>query len=128
MHDYRSLNIIPPHLVRPLTAGTAPRLALSRLLMVEQLMLNHGIDKNSGLKTRAVAELGAGGLTHGQGAVRRAAERLLLAAYEKAPRIVRGQLPPDDSVTRRNLLYRHLFENFDRVDKRVRTSSFYWNQ
>jgi len=87
--------------------------------MVEQLLLNHGIDKNSGLKARAVAELGAGGLTHGQGAVRRAAERLLLAAYERAPRLVRGQLPPDDPVTRRNLLYRHLFEGFDRIDRRV---------
>lgn len=68
---------------------------------------------------RAVAELGAGGITHGQGGVRRAAERLLLAAYERAPRLVRGQLPPDDPVTRRNLLYRHLFEGFDRIDKRV---------
>lgn len=39
----RDLHIIPVHLSRPLSSSVHPRLALSRLEMVEQLILNHGI-------------------------------------------------------------------------------------
>lgn len=38
-----SLHIIPVHLSRPVSSSTHQRLALSRLEMVEQLILNHGI-------------------------------------------------------------------------------------
>lgn len=41
--EVRSLHIIPVHLSRPLTTSVHPRLALSRLEMIEQLILNHGI-------------------------------------------------------------------------------------
>ncbi|XP_028172012.1 centrosomal protein of 104 kDa [Ostrinia furnacalis] len=114
----RSLHIIPQQLVRPVAASMHPRLALSRLQMLEQLLLSHGIstDKNSGLTVRRLAECGAAGAQHAAGAVRAAAERVLLAAYARSPRVVRAQLPPDDAVTRRNLIYRHLFQQFDRID------------
>lgn len=39
----RELHIIPVHLTRPVSSSTHQRLALSRLEMVEQLILNHGI-------------------------------------------------------------------------------------
>lgn len=114
----RSLNIIPQQLVRPVAASMHPRLALSRLQMLEQLILSHGIatDKNSGLTVRRLAECGAAGAQHAAGSVRAAAERILLAVYMRSPRVVRAQLPPDDAVTRRNLIYRHLFQQFDRID------------
>ncbi|GBP20835.1 Centrosomal protein of 104 kDa [Eumeta japonica] len=114
----RSLHIIPQQLVRPVQASMHPRLALSRLQMLEQLILSHGIstDKNSGLTVRRLAECGAAGTQHAAGAVRAAAERILVAAYHRSPRVVRAQLPPDDAVTRRNLIYRHLFQQFDRID------------
>ncbi|CAK1591242.1 unnamed protein product [Parnassius mnemosyne] len=114
----RSLHIIPQQLVRPVTASMHPRLALSRLQILEQLILSHGIstDKNSGLTVRRLAECGAAGAQHAAGSVRAAAERILLAAYTRSPRVVRAQLPPDDAVTRRNLIYRHLFQQFDRID------------
>ncbi|XP_023937163.1 centrosomal protein of 104 kDa [Bicyclus anynana] len=114
----RSLHIIPQQLVRPVPASMHPRLALSRLQMLEQLILSHGIltDKNSGLTVRRLAECGAAGAQHAAGSVRAAAERILLAAYARSPRVVRAQLPPDDAVTRRNLIYRHLFQQFDRID------------
>ncbi|XP_053618620.1 centrosomal protein of 104 kDa [Plodia interpunctella] len=114
----RSLHIIPQQLVRPVAASMHPRLALSRLQMLEQLILSHGIstDKNSGLTVRRLAECGAAGVQHAAGAVRAAAERVLRVAYARSPRLVRAQLPPDDSVTRRNLIYRHLFQQFDRMD------------
>ncbi|XP_037873999.1 centrosomal protein of 104 kDa isoform X2 [Bombyx mori] len=114
----RALHIIPQQLVRPVAASMHPRLALSRLQMLEQLILTHGIstDKNSGLTVRRVAECGAAGAQHAAGSVRAAAERILLAAYSRSPRLVRAQLPPDDNVTRRNLIYRHLFQQFDKID------------
>ncbi|XP_047520581.1 centrosomal protein of 104 kDa [Pieris napi] len=114
----RNLHMIPQQLVRPVAASMHPRLALSRLQMLEQLILSHGIstDKNSGLTVRRLAECGAAGAQHAAGSVRAAAERILLAAYTRSPRVVRAQLPPDDAVTRRNLIYRHLFQQFDRID------------
>lgn len=44
----RSIHIIPQQLVRPVAASMHPRLALSRLQILEQLILSHGIstDKN----------------------------------------------------------------------------------
>lgn len=39
----RELHIIPVHLTRPVNSSTHQRLALSRLEMVEQLILSHGI-------------------------------------------------------------------------------------
>uniref|UniRef100_A0A1B6L5S4 UVR domain-containing protein n=1 Tax=Graphocephala atropunctata TaxID=36148 RepID=A0A1B6L5S4_9HEMI len=116
--DIRSLNIIPVHLTRVLTSSTHPRLALSKMEMVEQLILNRGIstDKQSGMTCRVLSELGVSGLHHPAEAVRKVAERILIHVYKVNSRIVRKQLPPDDDITRRNLLYRHLMQEFDKVD------------
>ncbi|PNF19286.1 Centrosomal protein of 104 kDa [Cryptotermes secundus] len=116
--EVRDLHLIPVHLSRPLTSSTHPRLALSRLEMVEQLVLNHGIstDKQSGLTCRVLSEFGSSGLHHPAEAVRKVAERILTLVYRVNPRLVRKQLPPDDDITRRNLLYRQLFHEFDRID------------
>lgn len=122
-------------------AATHPRLALSRLEMVEQLILSHGISQpgtggsrgsasardkpgaasgGSGMTCRTLAELGAQGLQHPAEAVRKVAERVLVLVYRVNPRLVRKQLPPDDDITRRNLLYRQLFTDFDTIDVQVR--------
>nr|CAD7423266.1 unnamed protein product [Timema monikensis] len=154
--EVRELHIIPVHLSRPLTSSTHPRLALSRLEMVEQLILNHGISTDKqrntaklasflvlyvtlpvallstkgvfphpvvcrgllpgGLTCRVLAELGSSGLHHSAEAVRKVAERILTLVYKVNPRLVRKQLPPDDDITRRNLLYRQLFHEFDKID------------
>lgn len=44
----RAIHYIPQQLVRPVPASMHPRMALSRLQMLEQLILSHGIltDKN----------------------------------------------------------------------------------
>ncbi|XP_034248897.1 centrosomal protein of 104 kDa [Thrips palmi] len=135
VEQVRSLNVIPATLTRPLQAATHPRLALSRLEMVEQLILSHGISQpgtggsrgsgrdkpgsatgGSGMTCRTLAELGAQGLQHPAEAVRKVAERVLVLVYRVNPRLVRKQLPPDDDITRRNLLYRQLFTDFDAID------------
>ncbi|XP_060527673.1 centrosomal protein of 104 kDa isoform X2 [Cylas formicarius] len=116
----RELHIIPVHLSRPVSSSTHPRLALSRAEMVEQLIINHGIstDKQSGLTCRTLSEFGASGLHHPAEAVRKVSERILVLVYKVNPRMVRKQLPPDDDITRRNLLYRQLFHEFDNIDLR----------
>lgn len=68
---------------------------------------------------RVLSELGVSGLHHPAEAVRKVAERILIQVYKVNPRIVRKQLPPDDDITRRNLLYRHLMQEFDKVDLEV---------
>ncbi|XP_072390154.1 centrosomal protein of 104 kDa [Diabrotica undecimpunctata] len=114
----RDLHIIPVHLSRPVNSSTHPRLALSRAEMVEQLIINHGIstEKQSGLTCRTLAEFGLSGLHHPAEAVRKVSERILVLVYRVNPRLVRKQLPPDDDITRRNLLYRQLFHEFDKID------------
>ncbi|XP_057656102.1 centrosomal protein of 104 kDa [Diorhabda carinulata] len=114
----RELHIIPVHLSRPVNNSTHPRLALSRAEMVEQLIINHGIstEKQSGLTCRTLAEFGLSGLHHPAEPVRKVSERILVLVYRVNPRLVRKQLPPDDDITRRNLLYRQLFHEFDKID------------
>lgn len=60
------------------------------------------------------------GIHHPSEPVRKVAERVLLLVYKINPRLVRKQLPPDDDVTRRNLLYRQLFTEFDKLDMQRR--------
>jgi centrosomal protein CEP104 len=93
--------------------------------MVEQLVLSHGIstDKQSGLTCRVLSEFGSSGLHHPAEAVRKVAERILTLVYRVNPRLVRKQLPPDDDITRRNLLYRQLFHEFDQIDIQVHVIS-----
>ncbi|BES98081.1 centrosomal protein 104kDa [Nesidiocoris tenuis] len=119
--ELRKLNLIPVYLTRPLTASTHPRLALSKFEMVEQLILSLGISssKETGMTCRTLAEFGASGLHHPAEAVRKVAERVLILVYRVNPRLVRKQLPPDDDITRRNLLYRQLMKEFDKIDMEV---------
>lgn len=70
----------------------------------------------SGLTCRTLSELGSSGLHHPAEAVRKVSERILVLVYKVNPRLVRKQLPPDDDITRRNLLYRQLFHEFDLTD------------
>ncbi|XP_062548143.1 centrosomal protein of 104 kDa isoform X2 [Armigeres subalbatus] len=116
--EVRDQHLIAPALSRPVGNGTHPRLALSRMQMLEQLVLSQGIssDKQSGLACRTLSEAGCSGIHHPAESVRKVAERVLLLVYKVNPRLVRKQLPPDDDITRRNLLYRQLFTEFDKLD------------
>lgn len=123
-------HLIAPSLSRPVGTGTHPRLALSRMQMLEQLVLSQGIssDKQSGLTCRILSECGCSGIHHPAEPVRKVAERVLLLVYKVNPRLVRKQLPPDDDITRRNLLYRQLFTEFDKIDDERRKEMMASNQ
>lgn len=118
----RDQHLVAPSISRPVTNGTHPRLALSRMQMLEQLVLILGIsqDKHSGLTCRLLTECGCSGINHPHENVRKVADRILIAVYKVNPRLIRKQLPPDDEITRRNLLYRHLFNEFDKIDAQVK--------
>lgn len=79
----------------------------------------------SGLSPRTLTEAGTSGIHHPSEPVRKVAERILLLVYKVNPRLVRKQLPPDDDVTRRNLLYRQLFSEFDKIDVEVALKSIF---
>jgi len=117
--DIRKLNIIPTHLTRLLTGNIHPRLILSRLEMVEQLIVSQGVssDKNSGMTCRTLCEFGMSAIHHPTENVRKAAERIVIHVYKVNPRFVRKQLPPDDEITRRNIMYRQLMQEFERIDQ-----------
>lgn len=116
--EVREQHLVAPSISRPVTNGTHPRLALSRMQMLEQLVLSQGInqEKQSGMTCRILSECGCSGICHSNENVRKVAERILLAVYKINPRLIRKQLPPDDEITRRNLLYRQLFTEFDKID------------
>lgn len=120
--EVKMQHLIAPSLSRSVGTGTHPRLALSRMQMLEQLVLSQGIstDKQSGLTCRSLSECGCSGIHHPAEPVRKVAERVLLLVYKVNPRLVRKQLPPDDDITRRNLLYRQLFSEFDKLDSERR--------
>lgn len=117
--EVQKLNLVAPSLSRPVGSASHPRLAMSRLQMLEQLVLTLGIstDKHSGLTCRILAEAGNSGINHPTEGVRKIAERVLLLVYRVNRRLVRKLVPPDDDVTRRNLMYRQLFHEFDKIDQ-----------
>jgi centrosomal protein CEP104 len=121
-NEVKEMHLVAPSISRPVTNGTHPRLALSRMQMLEQLVLSQGInqEKQSGMSCRILSEFGCSGINHPHDNVRKVAERILLAVYKVNPRLIRKQLPPDDEITRRNLLYRQLFAEFDKIDMQVR--------
>ena len=60
------------------------------------------------------------GLQHPSGPVRESSERIIVGLYRDKGRDVRRYLPPGDSSTRKNMIYRHLFETFERIDNEDR--------
>lgn len=50
--------------------------------------------------------------------VRETAVRIILDMYRQHPALTLEHLPPDDSTTRRNLLYKAIFEGFAKIDGR----------
>ncbi|CAO1406817.1 unnamed protein product [Diamesa serratosioi] len=115
--DVKDNHLVAPLISRPVTNGSA-RISISRMQMIEQLILAQGIcnDKQSGMTARTLSDFGISGLNHASEGVRKVAEKVILLVYNVNPRLVRKQLPPDDDITRRNLLYRHIFTEFDKID------------
>ena len=70
----------------------------------------------SGLSVENMMRFCTQALEHTAGEVREKAEKIIISLYKEVGAPVKDFLPPDDEKTRRNVLYKQLFEAFDRID------------
>lgn len=118
--DIRPLGVIPDYATRPFKGKQqiAARMYKSRLEIVEKLLgiLELDSDKNGSLSTENIMRVVLPALEHTSGEVRDSASRLVLELYKMVKDTVRDFLPPDQPATRKNPLYRNLFDGFDKID------------
>lgn len=118
--DIKLLGVLPDHATRPFKAKhqVSPRMYKSRIEIIEKLLgvLELDSDKPGSLSTGNIMRVVLPALEHTSGDVRDPACRLVLELYKKVKDTVRDYLPPDEPATRKNPLYRNLFDGFDRID------------
>lgn len=73
----------------------------------------------SGLTARDFVEFGVSALNQPSESVRRVAERIIVALYHTHPKLVRQNLPLEEDISPKNVQYRQLFQQFDKIDKEV---------
>ncbi|XP_059170552.1 centrosomal protein of 104 kDa-like isoform X3 [Physella acuta] len=100
--------------VKPIKLTLGPRHAQSRCELVESLYQKFGL--KNGLTMDNVMKFNVEGLNHNAGEVREVIERLIKLMYKNHGAPIKEYLPPDDEKTRKNTLWRQLFEYFDQVD------------
>ncbi|XP_036389975.1 centrosomal protein of 104 kDa [Megalops cyprinoides] len=115
--EVRSLQTIPTELVKPMKSNVPARLALSRVELLERLLTELGTD-GSGFTLDNVMQFATGALEHSASEVREKAVRIILAMYRQRKTAVLDFLPPDDASTRKNILYKNMFDSFAKIDGR----------
>ena len=118
--DVKPLQLVPHHCLMSIKSHSAPRLALSRVEIVSDLIQKLGTKEN-GMNVDDISKFCAGALEHNSGEVRELASKIIILMYKDNNNIVRKYLPPDDEMTRRNKKYRILFEAFDKIDGKPAT-------
>ncbi|XP_060738010.1 centrosomal protein of 104 kDa [Tachysurus vachellii] len=116
--DVRALQFVPTELVKPIKSSMPARLALSRLELLEKLLEQLGTN-DSGFTLGNVMLFLAGALEHCAATVRELAVRIIQMMYHLHGRSILSYLPPDDPSTRKNILYKHLFDSFAKIDGRL---------
>ncbi|CAF1135943.1 unnamed protein product [Adineta steineri] len=115
--ELKPLQVIPHHCVFPFNKTCAPRLAISRCELIEELMKILDVQKgDNGLNVDNVGKFCAQALEHNAGEVRELAIKLLLSLYKIHGAIVKRYLPPNNDQTRRMKKYRDMFDAFDKMD------------
>ncbi|CAF2644496.1 unnamed protein product [Rotaria sp. Silwood2] len=115
--ELKPLHIIPNYCVYPFNKTCAPRLAISRCELIEELMKILDVRKGeNGLNVDNVSKFCAQAVEHNAGEVRELAIKILLNLYKTHGSIVKRYLPQDNDQTRRIKKYRDMFEAFDRID------------
>lgn len=118
--DIKPLGVIPDYATRPFKGKqqVAARMYKSRIEIIEKLIgvLKLDSGENGSLSTENIMRVVLPALEHTSGEVRDAASRLVIELYKMVKDAVRDYLPPDEPATRKNPLYRNLFDGFDRID------------
>lgn len=117
-NEVKPLQIIPPHLVQPLKPNSPTHLAMSQVDLVERLLKDLGTE-NSGFTVDNVMKFATGALEHRVYEVRETALRIIFDMYRQHKTIILEYLPPDDVNTRKNLLYKTLFDGFAKIDGKL---------
>ncbi|XP_057606579.1 centrosomal protein of 104 kDa isoform X3 [Hippopotamus amphibius kiboko] len=115
--DVKSLQIIPSYLVQPLKANSSAHLAMSQMALLARLLRDLGTE-GTGFTVDSVMRFAVRALEHRVPEVRETAAGLILDLYARHRALVLEYLPPDDSTTRRNILYKTIFEGFAKIDGR----------
>ncbi|KAH1175822.1 centrosomal protein of 104 kDa isoform X1 [Mauremys mutica] len=117
-NEVKPLQIIPVHLVQPLKPNSPTHLAMSQVDLVERLLKDLGTE-NSGFTIDNVMRFATGALEHRVYEVRDTALRIIFDMYRQHQAIILDYLPPDDANTRKNVLYKTLFDGFTKIDGRL---------
>ncbi|TWW56239.1 Centrosomal protein of 104 kDa [Takifugu flavidus] len=97
LKDVRALHIIPGELVKPFRSSVPPRLAQSRVEMVEKLLAELGTE-NSGFTLENVMTFCTAAMVHSAPVVREVAVRIILLVYRQHGAAVVSYLPPRDAA------------------------------
>ncbi|XP_040120128.1 centrosomal protein of 104 kDa isoform X4 [Oryx dammah] len=115
--EVKSLQVIPSYLVQPLKASSSTHLAMSQMALLARLLRDLGTE-GAGFTVDSVMRFSVQALEHKGREVREAAVGMILDLYAQHRALVLEYLPPDDSATRRNVLYKTIFEGFAKIDGR----------
>nr|XP_023407901.1 centrosomal protein of 104 kDa isoform X3 [Loxodonta africana] len=113
--EVKSLQIIPTYLVQPLKANSSTHLAMSQMDLLARLLKDLGTE-GSGFTTDNVMRFSVSALEHRVYEVRETAVRIILDMYKQHRAFILEYLPPDDNNTRKNILYKTIFEGFAKID------------
>ncbi|XP_063001151.1 centrosomal protein of 104 kDa [Elgaria multicarinata webbii] len=117
-NEVKPLQIIPAHLVQPLKPNAPTHLAMSQVELVERLLKDLGTD-GTGFTVDNIMRFATGALEHRVYEVRETALRIILDMYRQHRAVILDYLPPDDANTRKNVLYKTLFDGFAKIDGRL---------
>lgn len=115
--EVKSLQMIPSYVVQPFKANASAHLAMSQMDLLARLLKDLGTD-GTGFTVDSVMKFAVRALEHRVYEVRETAVRVILDMYRRHRASVLEYLPPDDSTTRRNILYKTIFEGFAKIDGR----------
>lgn len=115
--EVRALQMVPSYLVQPLKPNCSARLAMSQMDLLARLLRDLGT-AGTGFTVDSVMRFTVSALEHRVYKVRETAVKVILDMYTQHQALVLEFLPPDDSSSRRNLLYKTIFEGFARIDGR----------
>lgn len=115
--EVRSLQMVPSYLVQPLKANASAHLALSQVALLSRLLRDLGTD-STGFTVDNVMKFALRALEHRVYQVREMAVCVILDLYRQHRGVVLDYLPPDDSTSRKNILFKTIFEGFAKIDGR----------
>lgn len=115
--EVRSLQMVPSYLVQPLKANASAHLALGQVALLARLLRDLGTD-NTGFTVDNVMKFAVPALEHRVYQVREMAVCVILDLYQQHHADVLVYLPPDDNTSRKNILFKTIFEGFAKIDGR----------